>query len=135
MIPALYVDDIAVSKTFYCDLLGLKPVFESDWIVQLSDPENEGVELMLQPRNHKLIPEAFRKRPQGSSLAFVVSDCDEYFEKAKSMNLNIVQKPRNEDYGQRRFLTVDPDGLLIDISANCEPSAEFIAKYFGSENV
>ena len=33
-----------------------------------------------------------------------------------------MQKPR-------RFLTLDPDGLLVDVSSNFEPSAEFVQKY------
>jgi hypothetical protein len=37
------------------------------------------------------------------------------------MGLCIVQEPRDEFYGQRRFLTVDPNGCLIDI---CSPSNE-----------
>jgi len=45
------------------------------------------------------------------------------------MGLEVIQKPRDEMYGQRRFLTVDPDGLLVDVSSDCEPSAEFVAKY------
>lgn len=44
------------------------------------------------------------------------------------MNLEIIQEPTNEEYGQRRFLTVDPDGLLVDVSSPCEPSAEFMTK-------
>lgn len=133
MATALYVDDLNRSKAFYCDLLGLKPGFEADWIVQLSDPENESIDLILQPQTHDLIPKAFQgKSPQGSSLAFVVPDCDALFEKARSMGLQIIQEPKNEEYGQRRFLTVDPDGLLIDISSNCDPSPEFMARYFAN---
>lgn len=132
MVPALYVEDLSRSKAFYCNLLDLKPGFEADWIVQLSDPENESIELILQPRTHDLVPKAFQKAIQGSSIAFVVPDCDVLYEKAQSMGLEIIQEPTNECYGQRRFLTVDPDGLLIDISSNCDPSPEFIAKYFGS---
>lgn len=78
---------------------------------------------------------AFRKRPQGVSIAFVVPDSDEIFAKAESMGLEIVQRPKNEEYGQRRFLTVDPDGLLVDVSSACEPSAAFMMKYFGKSDV
>lgn len=134
MIPALYVEDLSRSKTFYCDLLDLKPGFEADWIVQLSDPENESIGLILQPRTHDLVPKAFQKPPQGSSIAFVVPDCDVLYKKAQTMGLEIIQEPKNEYYGQRRFLTVDPDGLLIDVSSSCDPSPEFMAKYFGSES-
>jgi len=34
------------------------------------------------------------------------------------MNIPIIQEPKNEAYGQRRFLTKDPDGCLLDI---CSP--------------
>ncbi|MDO3386908.1 VOC family protein [Gilvimarinus sp. SDUM040013] len=134
MVPALYVDDLNRSKAFYCDLLDLKPGFEAEWIVQLSDSDNESIELILQPRTHDLVPKAFQKAPQGASIAFVVLDCDELFKRAQSMGLEIIQEPKNEYYGQRRFLTVDPDGLLIDISSSCEPSPEFMEKYFGTES-
>ncbi len=134
MVPALYVDDLNRSNAFYCDLLDLKPRFEADWIVQLSDSDNESIELILQPRTHDLVPKPFQKTPQGASITFVVPDCDELFERALSMGLEIIQEPKNEHYGQRRFLTVDPDGLLIDISSNCEPSPEFMEKYFGTES-
>ena len=129
MATTVYVEDLKIATAFYCDLLGLEAGFETDWIVQLSSPDNSAIELMLQPKNHELVPQDFQKSPQGSSLVFVVDDCDQYHEKAVSMGLTIIQAPKNEAYGQRRFLTVDPDGLLIDISSQCEPSADFIAKY------
>lgn len=130
MVPALYVEDLESSKSFYCDLLGLKPAFEADWIVQLADPDNKAVALILQPRTHDLVPAAFQRPPQGSSIVFVVPDCDTLYSKAQSMGLKIIQAPKNECYGQRRFLTLDPDGMLIDISSTCDPSPEFMEKYF-----
>lgn len=130
VITAVYVDDLQVSRRFYMDLLDLKPVFEADWIVQLSDPDNEHIHLTLQPRNHHLIPETFRQPPQGFSLVFVVDDCDTVYQRAESLGFRIVQPPVNEEYGQRRFLVADPDGTLVDVSSLCEPSPEFVKKYF-----
>lgn len=132
VVTTVYVDDLEKSKAFYCNLLGLVAGFDTDWIVQLSSPDNSAIELMLQPKKHELIPPAFQKSPQGSSVVFVVDDCDEYYSKAVSMGLEIIQEPKNEAYGQRRFLTADPDGLLIDISSQCDPSPEFIAKYMSA---
>jgi len=131
VLTAIYVDDLKRSRDFYINLLGLMPTFETDWIVQLSAPENENINLTLQPKTHDLVPEGFRKQPQGFSIAFVVDDCDRIYVKARSLGLKIVQSPKNEEYGQRRFLTVDPDGTLVDVSSACEPSPEFVAKYFG----
>ncbi len=132
IVTAIYVNDLNLSKKFYCDLLGLEKTFEADWIVQLTSPINKDINLTLQPVNDQLIPLDFQKQPQGFSVAFVVNNCDEIYAKALSLNLNIVQKPMNEIYGQRRFLTTDPDGVLVDISSECEPSPEFMEKYFGA---
>lgn len=134
VLTSIYVDDLKRSKGFYESLLGLVSVFDADWIVQLTDADNEDVNLTLQPKNHELVPEGFRKQPQGFSIAFVVNDCDEIYRKAQSLKLEIIQAPKNEEYGQRRFLTVDPDGTLVDVSSACEPSPEFMAKYFGGVN-
>jgi len=129
LVVCVYVEDLAVSTAFYADLLGLVTTFESDWIVQLTSEANQELNLSLQLRSHDLVPEHFQQKPQGVSIAFVVPDTDVVFEKAKSMQLAIVQEPRDEEYGQRRFLTTDPDGLLIDVSSLCEPSAAFVQKY------
>ncbi len=129
MVTAIYSNDLEESKRFYASLLGLEVIFDSEWVVQLSSPANKSINLTLQPRDHDLIPERFRKPPQGFSIAFVVPDADEVFERALEMGLEIIQEPKNEVYGQRRFLAVDPNGMLLDVSADCEPSAEFAAKY------
>lgn len=126
---AVYVDDLKQSRAFYSELFNLVPVFDSDWIVQLASPTNESVTITLQPRNHDLVPATYKDKPAGVSVAFVVEDCDALYRQAQVMGLTILQPPKNEIYGQRRFLTLDPDGLLIDVSSPCEPSDEFRARY------
>ncbi|ERN40904.1 putative enzyme [Rubidibacter lacunae KORDI 51-2] len=133
MIAAIYVDDLTASRNFYRELLGLQPIFEAEWICQLSSPSNESLKLILQPREHELIPKAFQERPKGTSIAFIVPDSDEIYQRAVAMGLEIIQEPRNEEYGRRRFLTVDPDRLLVDVSSDCEPSPDFVAKYMNFE--
>ena len=36
---------------------------------------------------------------------------------------------RDEDFGQRHFITQDPNGVLIDVIKPIPPSAEFAAQY------
>lgn len=38
------------------------------------------------------------------------------------MGLEIIQEPKNECYGQRRFSRIDPDAQLIDVSFNYQPA-------------
>ena len=111
-------DDLQKSKKFYVELLGFKVKFDSDWYIQLCSPIDSEIEYGLIQKNHELIPKEFQQKPNGMYVTFVVSDVDETYKKAIEMNISIIQKPKNEFYGQRRFLVKDPNGCLIDI---CSP--------------
>lgn len=111
-------DDLQKSKDFYVELLGFKVKFDSDWYVQLCSPTDSDIEYGIIQRDHELVPEEFQNVPTGMYVTFVVEDVDVTYQKALEMNIAIVQEPRNEFYGQRRFLVKDPNGCLIDI---CSP--------------
>jgi catechol 2,3-dioxygenase-like lactoylglutathione lyase family enzyme len=111
-------DRLSESRDFYVALLGFEIGYDSDWYVQLHNPSNHEQEFGIILRSHNLVPQEFQTAPTGMYVTFVVSDVDEIYEKALAMGLRIVQEPRNEFYGQRRFLTIDPNGCLIDI---CSP--------------
>lgn len=111
-------DDLGRSKEFYMSLLGLEVKYDSNWYVQLCVPGNPEIEYGLIKRDHELIPSQYQGSPTGVYVTFVVPDVEVAYEKAIDMGVPIIQKPRNEFYGQRRFLTQDPSGCLIDI---CSP--------------
>jgi len=110
--------DLQKSKSFYIELLGLNVKFDSDWYVQLCLPDKPEIEYGLIKQNHELVPKEYQHNPNGMYVTFVVSDVDETYKKAVKMNIPIIQEPRNEFYGQRRFLVKDPNGCLIDV---CSP--------------
>ena len=118
ILTTICVDDLAQSKDFYSELLGLQVQYDSDWYVQLCAPDNRDMEYGIIQRNHDLVPQEYQQSPTGMYVTFVVEDVDEVYQKAQAMQLPIVQEPRNEFYGQRRFLTKDPSHCLIDI---CSP--------------
>ena len=114
-------DDLKKSKDFYVDLLDFKVKFDSDWYVQLCSPENSEIEYGIIQRDHELVPKEYQNTPNGMYVTFVVENVDVIYEKALKMGIDIIQEPSNEFYGQRRFLTKDPNGCLIDI---CSPLQE-----------
>lgn len=111
-------DNLPQSKDFYVALLGFKVKYDSDWYVQLCSPKDADIEYGIIQRNHELVPEAYQQSPQGMYVTFVVDDVDACYQQAMAMEATIVQEPRNEFYGQRRFLVKDPNGCLLDI---CSP--------------
>ena len=110
-------DRLQESRDFYADLLGMEVAFESDWYIRLHSPTNPGLELGIIQRDHPLLPADWRAAPVGMYLTFVVDNVDDIHARAVVRGLPIVQPPRDEFYGQRRFLTRDPDGTLVDISS------------------
>ena len=116
--------DLAASRDFYRDLLGLTVTYDSDWFIQLGFPDNASLELGILQQGHPLMPADFYAAPQGCYLTFVVDDVDTVYARAQSMQLPVLQAPKDEFYGQRRMLLTDPNGLFLDISspiANYQP--------------
>ena len=114
-------DRLSESRDFYVALLGFEVNYDSDWYVQLRCPINHELEFGIIARTNELVPANFQRAPTGMYVTFVVPDVDAVYSNAKALGLDIVQEPKNEFYGQRRFLTVDPNGCLIDI---CSPWSE-----------
>lgn len=114
-------DRLIESRDFYVALLGFEVNYDSDWYVQLRCPTNHELEFGIIARTNGLVPASFQNAPTGMYVTFVVPDVDAVYSKAKALGLAIVQEPKNEFYGQRRFLTVDPNGCLIDV---CSPWSE-----------
>ena len=114
-------DDLAASKAFYVELLGLQVKYDSDWYVQLCVKDNPELEYGLIKRDHDLVPDEYQQSPTGMYVTFVVADVEQVYQQALNMGIPIIQAPRDEFYGQRRFLTRDPAGCLIDV---CSPYDE-----------
>lgn len=121
ILPNICADDLAASRDFYVQLLGFEVNYDSDWYVQLRGPKPQALEFGIIKRTHDLVPKTFQTTPSGMYVTFVVPNVDAVYQKAIDMGVTVVQAPRNEFYGQRRFLVLDPAGCLIDV---CSPWSE-----------
>ena len=128
MFTVIYSQDLTQSKKFYTDLLGFSIEFDSDWFVNLVGGAEGQFELGLQQFDHELIPEKFRSRAQGLSIALEVEDVDKVYERFRERN-DLVRDIADEEYGQRHFMCVDPNGVLLDVCTPIEPSDAFKSEY------
>lgn len=127
--PVLMTDDVARAGAFYRDLLGLDEVFATDWYVSLCAPGDENVQLGIVARDHDSVPAAFRARAAGLLVTVEVADVDAVHARAAERGLPFHVTLRDEDWGQRHFITEDPDGVLVDVVKVIAPSPEFAALY------
>ncbi|TWG92748.1 putative glyoxalase superfamily protein PhnB [Mesorhizobium sp. J18] len=127
--PVIMSDDVAGTTAFYVQHFRFKPLFESDWYVHLQSAEDKRVNLAILDGNHSTIPASGRGKVSGLLLNFEVKDPDAEYERAKAAGLPILLELRDEDFGQRHFITADPNGVLIDIIKPIPPSKEFLEQY------
>lgn len=113
--PVVQARDVARSRDFYRDLLGLTVVFDSGWYVQLQAPGTDVVQLGIVEQEHHTVPEGFRTVPAGVLVSVEVDDVDQVHARAVTAGMPVVLTLRDEDFGQRHFMTTDPDGLLVDV--------------------
>lgn len=130
--PVIMTGDVAGTAAFYRENFGFEALFSADWYVHLQSKESEHVTLAILDGSHATIPEASRGQVSGLILNFEVEDADMVYARIKSAGLPIRQDLRNEDFGQRHFITADPNGVLIDVITPIPPSTEFAAMYDAS---
>lgn len=109
-------DNLAETRDFYTSLFDFNVAFDSDWFVQLVS-RDKNIEIGIIDRTNDLVPEAYQNKPSGFYLTFVVNSADDIFIKAKKEKYEIVSKPTDTAYGQRRLLLKDPSGSLVDVSS------------------
>jgi catechol 2,3-dioxygenase-like lactoylglutathione lyase family enzyme len=128
--PVVMTRKVQETADFWCAHFGFAPQFASDWYVHLQSVADPSVNLAVLDADHATIPREGRGRlAAGLLLNFEVDDVDAAYEKVKAAGLPVLLKIRDEDFGQRHFITADPNGVMIDVIKPIPPSEEFAAQY------
>lgn len=129
--PVIMTTRIAESATFYTRYFGFEVVFEADWYVSLKLTRGTvPFELALLDPTHPTVPAAYRKPVQGMILNFEVDDVDEQYERLiRQEKLPLELDIRDEEFGQRHFITSDPSGVLIDVIKIIPPTEAHSGQY------
>ncbi|KGF70285.1 glyoxalase [Hoeflea sp. BAL378] len=127
--PVIMTRDVAATAAFYERHFDFQPLFSSDWYVHLQSKEDERVNLAILDGRHETIPPQARGMASGLILNFEVEDVDRIYGDLCGAGLPILKEICDEDFGQRHFITADPNGVLIDIIKPIPPSAAFAALY------
>ena len=127
--PLLQVNDVAETAAFYCKHFDFAPAFDSDWYIHLQSKGTPSTNVTFLDAQHETIPEAARGVSERVILSFEVEDVDAVHEACQTGGMTIVQPLQDEPHGQRHFIGIDPNGILIDVITPIPPSAEFLAQY------
>ena len=129
--PVVCSDRLPESRDFYARLFDMAVVFDDPaFYVLLQSMKNADVQLAFVHRRHDSVPAAFQEPPRGLLVTIEVASADTIYERVTSLGLPIVQALRDEEFGQRHFMTVDPNGVLVDV-VQIIPFAPAFAERYG----
>ena len=127
--PVIQTNDVAATKAFYVDNFRFNVSFDADWYCHLQSSEDPGVNLAILQSDHETIPAEGRGTVGGLILNFEVEDPDVEFQRLSDAGLPMLKPLTDEAFGQRHFITRDPNGVLIDVIKPIPPSKEFVDQY------
>ncbi|RNL62378.1 glyoxalase [Nocardioides marmoriginsengisoli] len=128
--PVVMTTDVAGTADFYQEHFGFRALFTADWYVHLQLPDDPRVNLAVLDGANQTIPAVARGQVAGGLLLnFEVEDPDSAYERLRAAGLPILLELRDEPFGQRHFITSDPNGVLIDIIKPIPPSGEYVEQY------
>jgi catechol 2,3-dioxygenase-like lactoylglutathione lyase family enzyme len=107
----LYVDDLAASRRFYAELLGLPVSNERDWGLVLRAGD---VELFLHPRGDS-------PSRQHLEMTFDVADVDAAIERLRRLGVPVPEEPADREWGDRDAAVTDPDSNTIYLRTRSSP--------------
>jgi catechol 2,3-dioxygenase-like lactoylglutathione lyase family enzyme len=131
--PLITTKHLGETRDFYVRTFGLEPVFEASWFVLLvgkNESGDPGPTIAFMTPDHPSAPpgpEVFSGL--GMILTFEVADAAAAHKAVAKSGAPIVHPLTEEAWGQRRFMTRDPAGTLIDVVEQIEPKAGFWEKY------
>jgi catechol 2,3-dioxygenase-like lactoylglutathione lyase family enzyme len=128
--PLITTQHLLETRDFHVEHFGMVVVFEASWVVILSNGPGGPLCLGLMSPDHPSRPpdpETFNG--EGIILTIQVADAGDSCARLKSRGAPIVYDLHDEPWGQRRFMTRDPSGRLIDVVEQTAPAPGYWDRY------
>ena len=127
--PVIQTDTVEDTAAFYTENFGFRAVFTSDWYVHLQSETDPTVNIAVLDGYHETIPETGRGLSKGVILNFEVDDARVDYQRLTAKGLPVLKDLCDEEFGQRHFITADPNGVLIDVITPIPPSGIYVDQY------
>ncbi|MDT0635596.1 VOC family protein [Spectribacter hydrogenooxidans] len=116
LLPNICTDKMERTRDFYMELLGFVVGFEHEgWYIQMASPEKPELQIGIMRLDHEFTPRAFQHPPQGVILSVQVEDVEATYAVVKGRGFEVAKDICDEEFGMRRFMVADPNGLLVNM--------------------
>lgn len=122
--PCITTAKVEESRDFYVQHFGARTVFDCGWYVNLEFGNKSASLQFMAPQ-----PGQPLCNPAGLTYNFGVSDVDAEYRSLMLAGLTAVMPLEDHPWGDRGFAVQDPNGIVLYIYSEREPSAEFKPYY------
>lgn len=115
LFPISITPNIKECKEFYTRFFSFGVVFEADWYIHLRNESGIEIAFMLPDLENQpeFLHEAFSG--EGVVLSLEVENAKAEYERMKELQASFAQDLKDEEWGQRHFMLVDPAGMVVDV--------------------
>ncbi|MCC6409370.1 MAG: VOC family protein [Planctomycetes bacterium] len=124
IVPIFTTDRIREAREFWVDKLGFQVSFDHDHYLGLRAGAKGAPEIAFM-RPDAEWPDAFDGR--GASFSIEVEDADRECERLRALGVPIVAEPKDQPWGSRGFVALDPNGIVLFVSHPIPAAVEFQA--------
>lgn len=117
--PCITTKLVAETRDFYVKYFGARPTFDCGWYVSLEFGPGLSLQFM-EPQGEQPLCNA-----AGLTYNFCVDDVDDEHRSMTEAGLVPVMPIEDHPWGDRGFAIRDPNGIVLYVYANREPSTEF----------
>lgn len=126
--PLVTTQNLQGTRDFYVKHFGLEVIFEANWVAMLGANGNICLGLMSSGHpTHPPGPDVFNGR--GMIVTIEVEDAAKACAILRRQGAPIAYDLHEEPWGQRRFMTLDPSGTLVDVVEQTEPARGYWEKF------
>jgi len=122
---AFTTSKVEETRDFYVKYFDAKVTFDCGWYVNLEFGKESSSLQFMSPQQ----PEHQLSNSAGLFYNFSVDDVDREYERLSSLGLSIIVPLEDHPWGDRGFGVQDPNGIILYIYSEREPSEEF-KKFF-----
>ena len=123
--------NLITTRDYYTKWLNFQVYFEASFFILLVAEGDRSFSIAfiddVHPSSPPTIPAMDSK--SGVFLTLQVEDAGAEYDRLKDSGLKIYYPLKDEDWGQRRFGIIDPNGMYLDIVQQIDPKQGFWDQY------
>jgi catechol 2,3-dioxygenase-like lactoylglutathione lyase family enzyme len=131
--PLITTPALAEVRDFYVGHFGFQVAFEASWFLYLVGPGEEGARgatlAFMHPDHPSSPPGPDTFNGLGMILTMEVSDAAAIFEQLEGAGVAVGHPLTDEAWGQRRLMTRDPAGVLVEVVEQIAPADGYWNQY------